>query len=331
MVYCLIGPTASGKSALAMALAQSGSLGAVEIVSLDSAQVYRYMDIGTAKPSAAEQKALPHHLIDCRDPEDAYSVAQYLQDARAAIAAIEGRGGKPLLVGGTMLYFNALRQGIDDLPAVPVHYRKTLAQEAAERGWPALHGDLQQVDPHTAQRLAPTDAQRISRALEVWRHTGRPISAFHSRGLSAAEAADQGDAARKPQGFSAMPLRVIALQPEDRTWLHRRIADRFDQMLQQGFLQEVAALRERPHLVAEMPSVRTVGYRQAWAHLAGQTDFATFCQQALAATRQLAKRQITWLRSFQEIDRIDPSASASPAGLTLAQQLARAEALWGRH
>lgn len=330
MAFCLIGPTASGKSALAMALAQSGSLGPVEIVSLDSAQVYRHMDIGTAKPSAAEQRALPHHLIDCCDPEDAYSVAQYLQDARAAVATIAGRGKTPLLVGGTMLYFNALRQGIDDLPAVPAHYRKALAEEAAERGWPALHGDLQQVDPVTAQRLAPTDAQRISRALEVWRHTGRPLSAFHTRGLTAAEFTKGGDTAHGPKAFSPMPLRVIALQPEDRSWMHRRIADRFDQMLQQGFLQEVAALRRRPHLVAEMPSMRTVGYRQAWAHLAGQTDFEPFCQQAVAATRQLAKRQITWLRSFQDIDRIDPSAPTSPTGMTLAQQLARAEALWGR-
>lgn len=313
-----------------MALAQSGSLGPVEIVSLDSAQVYRHMDIGTAKPSAAEQRALPHHLIDCRDPEDAYSVAQYLRDARAAIATIEGRGRTPLLVGGTMLYFNALRQGIDDLPEVPAHHRKALADEAAERGWPALHRDLQQVDPITAQRLAPTDAQRISRALEVWRHTGRPLSSFHSRSLTAEEVTKGGDTARKTQGFSPLPLRVIALQPEDRAWVHRRIADRFDQMLRQGFLQEVAALRQRPHLVAEMPSMRTVGYRQAWAHLAGQTDFDTFYQQAVAATRQLAKRQVTWLRSFQEIDRIDPSAATSPTGMTLAQQLARAEALWRR-
>jgi tRNA dimethylallyltransferase len=329
MVFCLIGPTASGKSALAMALARSGSLGQVEIVSLDSAQVYRQMDIGTAKPSAAEQQALPHHLIDCREPEDAYSVAQYLRDVRRAVTDIEGRGNTPLIVGGTMLYFNALRNGIDDLPEVPLDHRRTLAEEATQRGWPALHAELQRVDPTTADRLSPNDAQRISRALEVWRHTGRPLSSFHKQANACGGS------------LSAIPLRTIALQPENRAWMHQRIADRFDQMLQQGFLREVEALRQRPRLSPDMPSMRTVGYRQAWAHLAGETDFATFYQQAVAATRQLAKRQVTWLRSFDEIDRIDPSAANGasslnspndpkhPKGLPLAQQVAKVQAIWG--
>jgi tRNA dimethylallyltransferase len=307
MCLCLIGPTASGKSALAMALAESGALGRIEIVSLDSAQVYRHMNIGTAKPSAQEQQVVAHHVIDCRDPEESYSVAAYLREADAAIEAIKKRGNTPLVVGGTMLYFKAFRDGIDELPEVPIAIRHEIAQRAAQSGWPALHDELNQVDPATAQRLAPQDAQRISRALEVWQHTGRPISDFYRGRLSGRR------------------LRVIALQPEDRQWVHQRIAARFDQMLQQGFLKEVAALRARPGLRPEMPSMRTVGYRQAWAHLAGETDFLTFCQQGIAATRQLAKRQITWLRSFGAIDRIDPSR------LTPTEQLCAVQKLWVDH
>ena len=312
-----------------MALAGSGSLGQVEIVSLDSAQVYRQMDIGTAKPSAAEQQALPHHLIDCRDPEDAYSVAQYLRDVRRAIADIEGRGKTPLIVGGTMLYFNALRRGIDDLPEVPLDHRRMLTKEASQRGWPALHAELQRVDPTTAQRLSPNDAQRISRALEVWRHTGRPLSSFHRPAKAALGSTAPRGEERYPDSLSPIPLRTIALQPESRAWIHQRIADRFDQMLQQGFLHEVEGLRQRPSLSPDMPSMRTVGYRQAWAYLAGETDFATFCQQAVAATRQLAKRQVTWLRSFDDIDRMDPSGSAGSDSLPLSQQVAEVRAIWG--
>lgn len=329
MAFCLIGPTASGKSALAMALAGSGSLGQVEIVSLDSAQVYRQMDIGTAKPSAAEQRALPHHLIDCRDPEETYSVAQYLRDVRLAIADIEGRGKTPLIVGGTMLYFNALRRGIDDLPEVPLNHRRMVAEEAAQRGWPALHAELQRVDPKTAQRLSPNDAQRISRALEVWRHTGKPLSSFHRQVTDGVGSTSPRGDERHPDSLSPIPLRTIALQPENRAWMHRRIANRFDQMLQQGFLHEVEGLRQRPSLSPDMPSMRTVGYRQAWAHLAGETDFATFCQQAVAATRQLAKRQVTWLRSFNAIDRMDPSGANGTEGLPLTQQVAEVRAIWG--
>lgn len=303
MIYCLIGPTACGKSSLAMTLAQSGHLGTVEIVSLDSAQIYRGMDIGTAKPSAKERSQVAHHLIDCRDPQESYSVAQFLHDARAAITQIRARGHTPLLVGGTMLYFKALREGIDDLPEVPSEVRTALAQEAAALGWPALHRRLTAVDPLTAQRLAPQDAQRISRALEVWTHTGRPLSSFH----------------RRPQDRTSLAqdegLSVIALQPEDRHWIHTRIAERFTEMMAAGFLEEVAALKQREELHADLPSLRTVGYRQAWAHLSGQTDEETFIEQAIAATRQLAKRQITWLRRFENILRLDASALSAEAML----------------
>jgi len=303
MIYCLIGPTACGKSSLAMSLAQSGHLGTVEIVSLDSAQIYRGMDIGTAKPSAKERSQVAHHLIDCRDPQESYSVAQFLRDARAAITQIRARGHTPLLVGGTMLYFKALREGIDDLPEVPSEVRTALAQEAAELGWPALHRRLAAVDPLTAQRLAPQDAQRISRALEVWSHTGRPLSSFHRAAKDRASLA-QDEA-----------LSVIALQPEDRRWIHTRIAERFTEMMAAGFLEEVAALKQREELHPDLPSLRTVGYRQAWAHLSGQTDEETFIEQAIAATRQLAKRQITWLRSFENMLRLDASALSAEAML----------------
>jgi tRNA dimethylallyltransferase len=303
MIYCLIGPTACGKSSLAMSLAQSGSLGTVEIVSLDSAQIYRGMNIGTAKPSAEEQSRVPHHLIDCRDPHESYSVAQFLRDTQAAIKEIRARGHTPLLVGGTMLYFKALREGIDDLPEVPPEVRTALAKEAAEVGWPALHRRLALVDPLTARRLAPQDAQRISRALEVWTHTGRTLSSFH-RGTKDRMALSLDEA-----------LSVIALQPEDRRWIHTRIAERFTEMMAAGFLEEVATLKQREELHPELPSLRTVGYRQAWAHLSGQTDQQTFIDQAIAATRQLAKRQITWLRSFHNMTRLDASALSAEAML----------------
>ena len=306
MIYCLIGPTACGKSSLAMALAQAGNLGTVEIVSLDSAQIYRGLDIGTAKPSAEEQSRVRHHLIDCRDPLESYSVAQFLRDAQTAIAEIRARGHTPLLVGGTMLYFKALREGIDDLPEVPPEIRSALAKEAAEVGWPALHRRLALVDPLTAQRLAPQDAQRISRALEVWTHTGRTLSSFH-RNME-----------ERPALYLDEPLSVIALQPENRHWIHRRIAERFTEMMAAGFLHEVEGLMQRKELHPDLPSLRTVGYRQAWAHLSGQTDRATFIDQAVAATRQLAKRQITWLRSFHNMMRLDPSALSAE---TMLQQI----------
>ncbi|MDP2006929.1 MAG: tRNA (adenosine(37)-N6)-dimethylallyltransferase MiaA [Rubrivivax sp.] len=275
---CLAGPTASGKTAVALALAERLP---VEIVSVDSALVYRGMDIGTAKPSAAERAAVPHHLIDILEPTEAYSAARFVADARRLIEEIHARGRLPLLVGGTMLYFKALREGLDDMPAANAALRLTLDCEAAERGWPAMHAELAQVDPVTAARLAPADAQRVQRALEVFRLSGRPLSDWQRRGDTAADS-------------DALPL--VALEPEARAWLHARIAQRFDAMLAAGLLKEVHTLRQRGDLNPTLPSMRCVGYRQAWAAL-DSGDLDGLREAGIAATRQLAKRQLTWLRS----------------------------------
>jgi len=298
---CLAGPTASGKSALAMQLAEAlrGTV-EVEIISVDSAQVYRGMDIGTAKPTAAERGRVPHHLIDILDPEQAYSAARFVHDAQRRIGEIRARGRLPLLVGGTMLYFKALRDGIDEMPAADATVRAAIDARAATEGWPALHAALHQVDPATAARLAPKDAQRIQRALEVWQLSGRPMSSLHRR-------RDIGDA-------SAQNLPLIALEPTSRAWLHERIAQRFDTMLAAGLLDEVRGLRLRPGLQAQLPSMRCVGYRQAWAALdSGQLDGLR--ETGIAATRQLAKRQLTWLRSMAGRESIDAEASDAAARL----------------
>jgi tRNA dimethylallyltransferase len=287
----LAGPTASGKTAAALAIAQAWP---VEIISVDSALVYRGMDIGTAKPSAAELAAVPHHLINIRDPLQAYSAAEFVADARQLMTDITARGKLPLLVGGTMLYFKALRDGLDDMPRADPAIREAIALEAAQKGWPALHAELAQVDPETAARLAPADSQRISRALEVYRISGRPLSSFQTRN-SDAQAAPLHD----PDSL------LISLEPLDRTWLHQRIAQRFDAMLSSGFLDEVRALRARGDLHPDLPSMRCVGYRQAWEYLdahetrglAGLWPMSALRDKGIAATRQLAKRQITWLRS----------------------------------
>jgi tRNA dimethylallyltransferase len=273
-----MGPTASGKSALAAALALRFR---AEIVSVDSAQVYRGMDVGTAKPTAAERARIPHHLIDILDPTEAYSAARFRADAVVAVHAIAARGRIPLLVGGTMLYFKALREGLSDLPGADAPLRAALEAEGRERGWPALHAELARVDPVTAARLKPGDAQRIQRALEIWRATGVPMSRLLGG---------------RP---GALPFRLvqIALVPADRAALHRRIAERFERMLAGGLVEELIALRERYALHAGLPSMRCVGYRQAWAHLAGEYDRATLRERGIFATRQLAKRQLTWLRS----------------------------------
>ena len=280
---CLAGATASGKSTLALQLADAlrGDI-ELEFISVDSAQVYRGMDIGTAKPDAAERARVPHHLIDLIEPEQTYSAAQFVRDATAAAEAIRARGRLPLLVGGTMLYFKALRDGLDAMPAADVTVRTQIDARAATEGWPALHTELQRVDPATAARLAPHDAQRIQRALEVWEVSGKPLSSFHGR-----------DAA--PADDGRWPL--IALEPASRPWLHERIATRFDAMLDAGLLEEVRALRQRPGLSAQMPSMRCVGYRQAWAAL-DNAEFDGLREAGIAATRQLAKRQLTWLRSM---------------------------------
>ena len=290
---CIAGPTASGKTALALALAERLP---VEIVSVDSALVYRGMDIGTAKPTAAERAAAPHHLIDVREPSETYSAAEFVRDAERLIDEIRARGRLPVLVGGTMLYFKALFDGLDDLPPADPTVRAAIEARAAERGWPALHAELAAVDPVTAARLAPADSQRIQRALEVWQLTGRPMSALHTTKTGATRA----------DGSRAIPL--FSLEPSDRAWLHQRIAQRFDAMLAGGFLDEVRALRARGDLRPDLPSMRCVGYRQAWEALdatapAGTltaAQLAALRERGIAATRQLAKRQLTWLRSMPQ-------------------------------
>jgi tRNA dimethylallyltransferase len=276
----LMGPTASGKSAIALELAQ---LLPVEIVSVDSAQVYRGMDIGTAKPDAAARARVAHHLVDLIDPDQSYSAARFRVDALAAIAGIRSRGRIPLLVGGTMLYFKALREGLSRLPQADARLRKELDERAAAAGWPALHAELARVDPATAARLSTTDRQRIQRALEVFHISGTPLSAL------------QG--ARRSDG--APDFVAIALVPSDRAELHRRIADRFDAMLATGLVEEVRTLRQRFSLTASMPSMRCVGYRQIWDVLEGAQAPGDLRERGIAATRQLAKRQLTWLRSMQ--------------------------------
>jgi tRNA dimethylallyltransferase len=278
---CLAGPTAAGKTAVALALAR---LRPVEIISVDSALVYRGLDIATAKPTAAERAAVPHHLIDLLDPAEAYSAARFAADASRLIDQISARGRLPLLVGGTMLYFKALREGLHAMPEADPATRAAIDQRAAALGWPALHAELAAADPATAARLAPNDSQRIQRALEVWMTTGRSLSAWHA------------DAAA-PSLHSALPL--VSLEPSSRAWLHARIAERFDAMLAAGLLDEVRALRARGDLHAGLPAVRCVGVRQAWAAL--ETGALAGLRDAgIAATRQLAKRQLTWLRSVPD-------------------------------
>ncbi|MBQ1762673.1 MAG: tRNA (adenosine(37)-N6)-dimethylallyltransferase MiaA [Aquincola sp.] len=284
----LAGPTASGKTAVALALAAEMP---VEIISVDSALVYRGMDIGTAKPSAAERAAVLHHLIDLIDPLEAYSAAQFVADARRLIGEIRGRGRWPLLVGGTMLYFKALIEGLDTLPAADPALRAALDAEAAERGWPAMHAELARVDPVTAARLPPGDSQRIQRALEVFRASGRPLSSWHQAGQR--QVADDG--------------LLVSLEPDDRAWLHARIAQRFDAMLQAGLVAEVEQLRARGDLHLGLPSMRCVGYRQAWECL-DEGRLAPLRERGIAATRQLAKRQLTWLRSMPQRQRIAAQA-----------------------
>ena len=293
----LAGPTASGKTALALAVAQRWPC---EIISVDSALVSRGMDIGTAKPSRAELALVPHHLIDIRDPAQAYSAAEFVRDTTRLVHEIRGRGRLPLLVGGTMLYFKALFDGLDDMPAAQPELRAQIEAEAREHGWPAMHAELAQVDPATAARLAPNDSQRIGRALEVFRATGRGISTFHRTKAQ--------DRQGGPLQIDGLTGELWSLEPQDRAWLHRRIEQRFDTMLAAGFLDEVQALRQRPDLRADLPSMRCVGYRQAWEALEAAerhgrgsldpTEWTECRDRGIFATRQLAKRQLTWLRSM---------------------------------
>lgn len=276
--YALLGPTAGGKSQLALELAARHP---VEIVSVDSGQVYRGMDIGTAKPTAAERARVPHHLIDLIEPTQRYSAGQFRADCIRTISEILERGRIPLLVGGTMLYYRALAQGLDALPQADPALRAQIDARAVRHGWPALHAELARADPVTAARLAPNDAQRIQRALEVWEVSGKPISELQK-------------SVRVELPFR---LQAHVLIPEDRAVLHLRIAERFDRMLQDGLVEELSALRARHALHACLPSMRCVGYRQAWDFLEGGSDARALRDRGVAATRQLAKRQLTWLRS----------------------------------
>ena len=288
-VVLLMGPTASGKTGLSMSLAaRLAARGeTVEIISVDSAQVYRGMDIGTAKPDLAERAGVPHHLIDICEPTEAYSAARFVVDARRLIAEIRARGHLPLLVGGTMLYYRALTQGLSELPSADPALRARITAQAQAQGWPALHAQLATVDAITARRLHPNDGQRIQRALEVIETSGRSLSELH--GLA-------GTTDEAQNGFLK-----LALMPPERADLHSRIALRLQQMFEQGFVEEVGRLRARDDLHLELPSMRAVGYRQIWRHLEGQTTLVEAQAQALAATRQFAKRQITWLRSEHDL------------------------------
>jgi len=292
----IMGPTASGKTAAALAIAARVP---AEIISVDSALVYRGMDVGTAKPSRAELASVPHHLIDILDPLDSYSVAQFRTDTLRLVGEIVARGKLPLLVGGTMLYFKGLADGLDDLPGADPAVRAELEDEAARLGWPALHARLATLDPETAARLKPNDAQRIQRALEIIRLSGRPMSALLAQ--------------RAPEVLP-FELTSFALEPLDRAVLHDRIARRFDQMLEgDALLDEVEQLRRRGDLHPGLPSMRCVGYRQAWEYLDGRIDYNMMRETGIIATRQLAKRQLTWLRSMPErivIDCLAPDATA---------------------
>jgi len=294
LAVAIMGPTASGKTAAALAIARQVPC---EIISVDSALVYRGMDIGTAKPSKDELAAVPHHLIDIIDPLDSYSVAQFRTDTLRLVADISARGKVPLLVGGTMLYYKGLADGLDDLPGADAALRAQLDEEAARIGWPAMHARLAQVDPETAARLKPADAQRIQRALEIHALSGRPMS----------ELLAQREKEELPFGLAS-----FALEPSERAWLHERIARRFDIMLDSGLLDEVGTLRARGDLHLGLPSIRCVGYRQAWEYLDGTIDYATMRETGIIATRQLCKRQLTWLRAMPErivVDCCAPDAS----------------------
>ncbi len=290
-VIAIMGPTASGKTAAALAIAREIP---AEIISVDSALVYRDMNIGTAKPNAEELAAAPHHLIDIIDPSEAYSVAQFLNDSARLVEEIRARGKLPILVGGTMMYYKALMNGIDDLPPADATIRAQLDTDMAVIGAPGLHARLKEVDPTTAARLQANDSQRIQRALEIYMLTGKAMSSL---------------IAQQPRAAMPFEMTSLSLEPSDRSVLHERIAKRFDIMLDQGFLDEVRQLKQRPDLNPELPSIRCVGYRQAWDYLDGSISYEEMRERGIIATRQLAKRQLTWLRSIPERNIIDCNSS----------------------
>lgn len=286
---CLMGPTASGKTDVAISLCKRFPF---DIISVDSALVYRGMDIGTAKPDAETLARIPHRLVDIRDPEDSYSAGDFVRDAQREMNAIFAAGRIPLLVGGTMMYFRALLHGIAELPSADAEIRAEIDKDAEKQGWPALHRRLLEVDPEAAARIEPTDRQRIQRALEVYRSSGKSLSDWQKQGAKG--------------GASDIRYLRVAVQPATREILHERIEQRLNAMLNNDFLNEVKALRERPGLTSDHSSMRSVGYRQLWQHLDGETSLEEASAKALYATRQLAKRQITWLRSEKELRSFDP-------------------------
>ncbi|WP_028449080.1 tRNA (adenosine(37)-N6)-dimethylallyltransferase MiaA [Chitinibacter tainanensis] len=300
----LMGPTASGKTAAAIALVEAGL--PVELISVDSALVFKDMDIGTAKPDAEEQRRAPHHLLDIISPEESYSAGQFRTDALALMADISARGKVPVLVGGTMLYFNALQNGLHELPPADPALRAELEHEANTHGWVHMHAKLAALDPATAARLMPSETQRIERAIEICLLAGRPMSAILAE-----------------PGAAALPYRLlkIALEPSERGVLHERIAQRYDLMLANGFADEVRALQQKYRLNIELPSMRCVGYRQMWEHLAGECDYAEMRYRGIVATRQLCKRQLTWLRGMDDVLRLD--CLAPDAAQQIASQVAR--------
>lgn len=309
-VICLAGPTAAGKSASTIALANRWP---IEIITVDSATIYRGMDIGTAKPTSTEQARIPHHLLDIRDPAESYSAAEFHRDASALIHDIHTRGHLPVLCGGTMLYYKALRDGLNQLPQADAAIRADIDAQAQVQGWPALHQQLAAFDPDTAQRLAPNDSQRIQRAIEIWRISGRSMSNWLQD--------------ERPAPDPSLKFVTLSLEPSDRLALHARIAQRYHAMLEHGLVHEVAQLHQRADLHPGLPSIRCVGYRQLWDYLEGNVNVDLAIEQAIAATRQLAKRQLTWLRSqperlivdclapdaaLQVVDQVAPYWSASP-------------------
>lgn len=303
-IICLTGPTAAGKSAATLALATRWP---IEVINVDSATIYRGMDIGTAKPSKAEQRRTPQHLIDILDPANRYSAAEFAQDSLGLIADVLQRGRLPLLCGGTMLYYKALREGLNDLPAADAQIRADIDRQARQSGWPELHRQLQVFDPITAQRLAPNDSQRLQRAIEIYRITGLPMSTLLNAG-------------RAPQEASYHYI-TVSLEPSERGALHTRIERRYRQMIEDGLIAEVQALHQRPDLHTGLPSMRCVGYRQLWDYLDGASSLDQATERAIAATRQLAKRQLTWLRAQPQRHIID--CLAHDAASLVVDQIAR--------
>jgi tRNA dimethylallyltransferase len=298
-VLCIVGPTGAGKTHLAMQLAEHAKSSGltIELISMDSALVYRGLDIGSAKPTKAEQAAVVHHLIDILEPTEVYSAARFAQDAKRLCEEIRCRGNIPVIVGGTMLYWRAWAYGLSSLPPANPEIRARLDEAGKVLGWPAMHTKLARLDPETAVRLKPNDSQRVQRALEVFEITGKPMSVL----LADAPSEDGREGSSIPEW-----IRLVSLEPSDRKRLHQNLEKRFDEMLLAGFLDEVRALRKNPDLHADLPAIRSVGYRQAWEFLNGEIDAEQMRYKALAATRQLGKRQLTWLRAIAGRNTFDP-------------------------